>query len=98
MPRLMRFAIFTLMTGFLTIGSAFASTVGTTHYIATNGSDSNGGTSESSPWAHLPGMLTWTGSYKPVAGDTFILRGCDVWANANFPITWTWSGTSNSPI
>jgi hypothetical protein len=74
----------------------------TTYYISTSGSDSNSGTSESAPWAHLPGMQTWTGSYAPAAGDTFVLRGCDDWGNssgsANFPINWTWSGTSSSHI
>ncbi|HET9406347.1 MAG TPA: hypothetical protein VFO39_03855 [Candidatus Sulfotelmatobacter sp.] len=70
----------------------------TTYYIAANGSDNNSGTSQSAPWAHLPGMRTWSGSHTPSAGDTFILRGCDVWGNANFPINWSGSGTSGSPI
>lgn len=70
----------------------------TTYYIAANGSDSNNGTSESAPWGHLPGMATWTGSHTPIAGDTFVLRGCDVWTNTNFPINWTWSGSSGSLI
>jgi len=69
-----------------------------TYYIAANGSDSNNGTSQTTPWAHLPGMASWAGSHTPAAGDTFILRGCDVWGNANFPITWTWSGSSANPI
>ncbi len=77
----------------------FANTaVATTYYIAANGADSNSGTSKSSPWAHVPGMATWAGSHSPTAGDTFILRGCDVWGNANFPVIWSWSGTSSSPI
>src|SRR5580700_2584232 len=79
-------------------GRAIAATSGTTYYIAANGADSNNGTSESTPWAHLPGMATWTGGHNPVAGDTFIQRGCDVWSNANFPILWTWSGASGNPI
>jgi hypothetical protein len=69
-----------------------------TYYVSTSGSDSNSGTSQSSPWAHIPGMATWTGNYTPAAGDTIILRGCDVWTNANFPIVWTWSGSSGSVI
>lgn len=72
--------------------------IATTYYIATNGSDSNNGTSKTTPWAHIPGMATWTGKYVPLAGDTLILRGCDTWGNSNFPINWTWSGTSASPI
>lgn len=75
-----------------------ASASGATYYIASNGSDSNAGTSQSAPWAHLPGMGTWTGTHTPVAGDTFILRGCDVWGNSNFPIQWNWSGSGSSPI
>jgi len=94
MSRFTYAAIFLLTFIFLCSGSAFASS----HFIAANGSDSNNGTSESTPWAHLPGMATWTGNYNPVAGDTFILRGCDVWTNANFPINWTWSGSSANPI
>jgi hypothetical protein len=77
----------------------FASSVSaTTYYIATSGSDSNNGTSKSTPWAHLPGMQTWQGTHTPVAGDTFILRGCDDWPNASFPINWNWNGTSGNPI
>jgi len=73
----------------------------TTHYIAANGSDSNDGMSKATPWLHLPGMRTCSSvcaSYIPAAGDQFILRGGDSWTNANFPITWTWSGSSRSPI
>jgi len=91
-------ALFTLILGVLLAGNALAATSGAPYYIAANGSDTNSGTSETSPWAHLPGMATWTGSHTPVAGDTFILRGCDVWPNASFPITWTWSGTSGHVI
>ncbi len=89
----------TLCTWILCIALAFIGNASaTTYYVAANGLDSNSGTSKSTPWAHLPGMATWAGSYKPTAGDTLILRGCDVWGNANFPITWTWSGTSSNPI
>jgi hypothetical protein len=68
------------------------------YFISTSGSDANSGASEASPWAHLPQMLTFTGSHTPVAGDGYILRGCDDWGNANFPITWTHSGTSSNYI
>lgn len=84
---------------FMILISLFASGVSaTTYYVSTSGSDSNSGTSESSPWAHIPGMATWTGSHTPAAGDSFILRGCDVWTNSSFPITWKWSGASGNPI
>jgi hypothetical protein len=64
------------------------------------GSDTNAGTSESAPWAHLPGMCyaTCGPSYTPSAGQGFILKGCDVWTAADLPATWQWSGTSGSPI
>lgn len=76
-----------------------------TYYIsASSGSDSNTSAqaqSNATPWAHLPGMASCTGScasYSPVAGDRFILKGCDTWTAANFPITWSWSGKSGSNI
>jgi hypothetical protein len=71
------------------------------YYIAASGSDSNSGTSESSPWAHLPGMLTCTSNcaaLTPAAGTGFILRGGDTWGNANLGIVWNWGGTSSNPI
>jgi Divergent InlB B-repeat domain len=67
---------------------------GTHYYIAASGGDSNNGTSESTPWAHLPEMATFTGTYTHASGDEFTMRGCDVWTNANFPILWTYSNTS----
>jgi hypothetical protein len=54
--------------------------------------------SKTTPWKDLPGSRTSAPAYTPVAGDTFILMGCDDWPNATFPINWTWSGTSGSPI
>jgi hypothetical protein len=73
----------------------------TTHYIAANGSDSNNGTSKTSPWLHAPGMPSCTGNcaaYSAVPGDTFVMRGCDVWTAPDMPISWNWSGSSGSPI
>jgi hypothetical protein len=87
-------ALFALLFTVLMTGPLFA----TNYYVAANGSDSNNGTSQTTPWAHLPGMATWTGTHTPTGGDTFILRGCDVWPNASFPIQWKWSGTSANPI
>jgi hypothetical protein len=52
-------------------------------YIAANGSDSNSGTSESTPWQHAPGMPNCaSGSachITPVPGEGFIFRGGDTW-------------------
>lgn len=71
------------------------------YYVAANGSDSNPGTSESSPWAHLPGMPGCSGgcaSTKPGPGTGFILRGGDTWNKANLGVKWTWAGSSSNPI
>jgi len=68
-----------------------------TYYIANGGNDAAVGT-KSAPWAHLPGMISWTGTYTPAAGDVFVLRGCDTWVNSDFPVFWKWSGSSGSPI
>jgi len=84
MVRLVRFAI--LLSCILVAASAFA----TTYYIAANGSDSNNGTSTSTPWLHAPGMTGCTANCQnkaygqsgytiPSAGDRFILRGGDSW-------------------
>lgn len=76
-----------------------------TYYISSSsGSDNNTAAqaeSKSSPWAHLPGMASCTGScasYSPTAGDRFILEGCDTWTNGSFPVRWNWGGSSGSEI
>jgi hypothetical protein len=92
-----RIALF-IVIAVISVGTALAAT---THYIAANGSDSNNGTSKSTPWAHAPGMQSCTGScasYSPSAGDTFVLRGCDIWVTSDLPLLWNWSGSSASPI
>ena len=84
----------------------------TKYYIAANGSDSNSGTSEASPWLHAPGMPNCTGtcaSTTPAAGDNFIFRGGDAWhrsANINdssdvaiggeWNFTWSGSGLGST--
>jgi hypothetical protein len=83
--------------------------VGTTrcYYISASGSDSNSGTTQSSPWLHAPGMPTCTGrcaSLTPTAGDGFIFRGGDTWhVSSGIPMSgawkWNYSGSSlSSPI
>ncbi len=84
--------------------------MGGTHYVAANGSDSNDGTSKTTPWLHAPGMPSCTGScksYTPVAGDQIIFRGGDTWHFANSGAapfvgagawSWNWSGSKGSPI
>ncbi len=66
-----------------------------------NGNDTNSGTSEASPWAHLPGMPSCTAncaSANPSAGEGFILRGGDTWTSGDLGISWNWSGNSSHPI
>ena len=57
-----------------------------TFYISyTNGSDSNNGTSTSTPWKRAPGMQGFAGSYTALAGDHFIFEGGDTWPASVFP-------------
>jgi hypothetical protein len=88
-------------------GNAFNQTlsqigVNSCFYVSkSTGSDSNSGTSESSPFAHLPGMQTsCTGncaSNTPTAGVGYILRGGDRWTNSDLGIYWPYGGTSSNP-
>ncbi|MGB7601556.1 MAG: hypothetical protein WBM24_14695 [Candidatus Sulfotelmatobacter sp.] len=73
------------------------------YYISkATGSDSNSGTTEASPWAHLPGMPSCTNtcaSTTPAPGNGFILRGGDTWTSSDLGVQWGgWSGTSSHPI
>jgi hypothetical protein len=65
-----------------------------TYYIDyANGSDSNSGTSKSSPWKRCPGMVGFAGSYSHSAGDVFIFKGGVTWTSAALPLTVGYSGT-----
>lgn len=96
---LLRAAILTACL--LSAGSAFA---GTFYISKSTGSDTNTSAqaqAKSTPWAHLPGMPSCTSncaSYTPVAGDRFILMGCDTWVPSDFFVAWDWSGASGNPI
>lgn len=97
--RLSRFAI--LAVTLLFTCASFA----TTYYIAANGSDSNNGTSKTTPWQHAPGMSACSANcaaVTPQPGDQFILRGGDVWHAATSPVslgmTWPWSGAASNQI
>lgn len=69
-----------------------------TFYIDYNsGSDSNSGTSESSPWKHVPGSSAFTGSYTHQRGDHFIFKGDVTWPASEFPITDSSGGSSGNP-
>ncbi len=99
MGRFMRFTVVTFILLLCCLGRASA----TTYYIAANGSDSNNGISNTTPWMHAPGMPNCTGtcaSTTPKPGDQFIFRGGDVWHTQNGSLSpytggvweWTWSG------
>lgn len=82
-------------------GTITGSITGCYYISKATGSDSNTGTDEAHPWAHLPGMPSCTGtcnSHNPAAGEGFILRGGDTWTSGDLGITWLWNGTSNHPI
>jgi len=71
-----------LTVGLTVAGNVFA----TTYFIAANGSDSNNGTSKSTPWLHAPGMpncAATCAATRPQPGDSFIFRGGDTWHTAN---------------
>lgn len=58
-------------------------------FVAASGSDSNNGTSESTPWQHAPGMPSCSNTCLTVwnatlpAGTGIILRGGDTWHMGN---------------
>ncbi len=63
----------------------------TTYYVSNSGSDSNSGTSESSPWESLNKVNSYTFS----AGDQILFKRGDQWEGT---ITVNTSGTSGNPI
>lgn len=79
----------------------------TCFYASSSGSDANSGTSEASPWLHLPGMSGCSNncsSITPAAGQGFILEGGSVYyySGSGTPVgaPWSisWNGTSTNPI
>jgi hypothetical protein len=82
MNRFFRLALLILTVGTMMTGIASAAN----YYVAANGSDSNSGTSNTSPWLHAPGMPNCTGTCASTtirAGDSVILRGGDTWHVGN---------------
>ena len=79
-------SFFRLAILILTITLITTSVSATTYYIAASGSDSNNGTSKTTPWMHAPGMPNCTSSCasaSPKAGDQLIFRGGDTWHFGN---------------
>ena len=72
------------------------------YYVSKSlGSDANAGTSEASPWAHVPGMPSCTNTCSSAsipAGTGVILRGGDTWTNSDLGVLWEHAGTSSAPI
>jgi hypothetical protein len=102
-----------LTTGAATGGTLSSYGITSCYFIAANGSDSNNGLSEVSPWAHAPGMPSCSGSCATVAsvcnsnnckGFGFIFRGGDTWHfgnNGASPYTggtWDWSAGTGGTL
>lgn len=65
------------------------------------GSDSNNGTSTSTPWKRAPGMVGCTAtcaSFTPAPGDQIVLKGGVTWPSAALSWLIPWIGTAGSPI
>jgi hypothetical protein len=78
MSRLFPQALLAFILGVVTTGNVFAAT----YYVAASGSDSNNGTSKSTPWLHAPGMANCASACASTTvnpGDSIILRGGDTW-------------------
>jgi hypothetical protein len=73
------------------IAAPAAHASGTTYYVSAAGSDSNSGTSATSPWASLAKVDATT--FQP--GDHILFRNGDTWTGQLWP---KGSGTSSAPI
>lgn len=76
-----------------------------TFYIdITAGADTNTSTqaqSKTTPWKHVRGMASATSNaaaYVPSPGDVFVFKGGETWTSANWPWTFTTSGSAGNPI
>ena len=78
----MKRLIFTILFLMLIVGQCFAAT----YYVKTGGDDNAAGTSDSTAWAHCPGMAAWTGSATLTSGDIVYFNEGDVWVSAAEPI------------
>ena len=71
-----------------------ANTHAATYYIDyVQGSDSNNGKSNASPWKNQPYMQGWTGNYTHQAGDRFIFKGGVTWPHTCFQMTISTGGS-----
>jgi hypothetical protein len=73
---------------FILLSSQIA--IAATYYIDyVSGSDSNNGTSTSTPWKYAPGLHGWTGSATLSNGDKVILKGGVTWSYSGVYDIWT---------
>ena len=86
----------------LLLFAAIHAQAATTYYVDSgSGSDSNSGTSQSSPWAHAPYMKTASGNaaaYSCTAGDSIVLKGGERWTYSSLPWSWNCNGTSSAHV
>ncbi|MGZ6472948.1 MAG: hypothetical protein ACXWRZ_17400 [Bdellovibrio sp.] len=69
----------------------------TTYYIDfSGGSDTNTGTSKTTPWKRHPYMNGFSGSYSHQAGDRFIFKGGVSWLSSVFPLAISSGGDSSA--
>src|ERR1700739_3033071 len=70
---------------------------GATYYIDyATGSDSNAGTSKSTPWKRQPYMVGFSGSYNHAAGDQFIFKGGVSWPRGCYEMVIHAGGTATA--
>jgi hypothetical protein len=79
---------------------------GTTYYVSTSGNDSNSGTSATSPWKTVAGVVAYEPSLRP--GDCVLFQRGGVWyeqlkisnlhGTQSYPITFGNYGTGNLPV
>jgi hypothetical protein len=80
-----------LFTILLIVSSTNVKAIGTTYYVSSTGSDSNNGTSTSTPWQ----TLTKVNNTTFVAGDKILFKAGDTFTGTIIPKA---SGTSSNPI
>jgi hypothetical protein len=68
-----------------------------TYYVDySTGSDSNPGTSKSSPWQRQPYMRGFGGHYTHASGDRFIFKGGVTWPASCFPLSIVTGGSGST--
>ena len=68
------------------------------YYISfSTGSDSNNGTSKTTPWQRHPYMQKFAGKYTHAAGDQFVFKQGDSWPNVCFDMVIQDGGTAGNP-